>query len=422
MKRSLSIYLFLSMVWLNPANAANEPALGSNLAGLLDYAREYNPELAAMHYEANAAQQRVEPASALPDPLLRMELRDITNKGMPDAPSLLPNQAGSTRYLVMQTIPFWGKRDLKKEMAEAEANQAQGRADATWTDLSAKVKTAYAQYYFTAQSEKLTRELLDLVSGLAETAQARYANGLAPQQDVIRARVEQTGMRNELVMLETEHHHAMARLNTLLRRPAATPLAEPEQLRALPATDKLQYAALETRLLNKNPQLFIEDSKVTGAEKNRAAVYKNRYPDFTLGVSPIQNRGRINEWELMVEFNLPLQQQTRRAQEREAAAMFNVAKASREATQNQALGDLAENLFALESALRIETLTRNNLLPQAQLTFESALAGYETGKVDFATLLDAQGQIRKAKLDTLKAQTEAQMRLADIEKLLGEEL
>ena len=40
--------------------------------------------------------------------------------------------------------------------------------------------------------------------------------------------------------------------------------------------------------------------------------------------------------------------------------------------------------------------------------FAAALAGYETGKVDFATLLDAQRQIRKAKQDVIKAQAEQQ--------------
>ena len=62
------------------------------------------------------------------------------------------------------------------------------------------------------------------------------------------------------------------------------------------------------------------------------------------------------------------------------------------------------------------------LLPQAELTFKSALAGYETGKVDFATLLDAQRQIRNAKLALLRAQASQQQRLADIERLLGEDL
>ena len=51
----------------------------------------------------------------------------------------------------------------------------------------------------------------------------------------------------------------------------------------------------------------------------------------------------------------------------------------------------------------------------------SALAAYENGKVDFATLLDAQRQIRQAKQTRIKAQLEAQMRLAEIEKLAGEE-
>ena len=67
-------------------------------------------------------------------------------------------------------------------------------------------------------------------------------------------------------------------------------------------------------------------------------------------------------------------------------------------------------------------MTTESLLPQSELTYRSALAGYESGKVDFATLLEAQQQIRKAKLNKIKAQADAQMRLAEIEKLLGEDL
>ena len=67
-------------------------------------------------------------------------------------------------------------------------------------------------------------------------------------------------------------------------------------------------------------------------------------------------------------------------------------------------------------------LTKTSLLPQAELSFKAALSGYETGKIDFATLLEAQRQIRQARQNQIKAQAEAQMRLAEIEKLLGEEL
>ena len=51
------------------------------------------------------------------------------------------------------------------------------------------------------------------------------------------------------------------------------------------------------------------------------------------------------------------------------------------------------------------------------------IAGIKTWKDStFAMLLEAQRQIRKARQEILKSQVEAQLRLADIERLLGEDL
>jgi outer membrane protein TolC len=124
----------------------------------------------------------------------------------------------------------------------------------------------------------------------------------------------------------------------------------------------------------------------------------------------------------MVEMNIPLQQGARRAQEREAESMVGAARSRAEALSNQLLGELAGNLAVFESARRTEVLVETQLLPQSDLSLRSALAAYENGKVDFATLLDAQRQIRKAQMDRLKAQVEAQMRLAEIERIVGEDL
>lgn len=410
---------------LAAAPAQAEPAAplpGGSLESLLELARSQNPEFAATRHESEAAAERVYLAGALPDPTLRTELRDITNQAVDASPNVLPGRIGSTKYTLIQPMPFWGKRDLKREVAEAEASQARGRATATWAELAARIKTAYAQYYSAARAEALTREILGLAANLEKITQARYASGLVPQQDAIRAQVEQTGMRGELVAIGNELHHTQVKLNTLLKRPAMAPLAEPERLRPIPSPARLDHATLEQRLRANNPQLFAEEARVAAAEKNRELVYRNRYPDFNLGLSPIQTGSRINEWELMIEMNIPLQQESRRSQEREAQAMLAAAESRREATRNQLLADLAENLSELDSARYVETLTRTSFLPQAELTFKAALAGYETGKVDFTTLLDAQRQIRKAKLDTLKAQAEMQTRLAEIERLLGEDL
>jgi len=375
-----------------------------------------------MRYEADAAAQRVYPAGAFPDPLFRMELQNITNAGSDAQPSLLPSKVGSTKYTLVQPLPFWGKRDLKREVAEADVEQALGRVAVTWSELAANVKASYARYYLAVHNELLVREILELLTRLERIALVRYESGLAPQQDAIRAQVELTTMRGELLMLESEREGLQATLNALLARKSSAPLATPERLRRIPAPAALEPDTLVDRLRSHNPQLFAGDARIRAAEKSKELTYRNRYPDFALGVSPIQTGSRIGAWEMMLEVNIPFQQETRRHQESEAESMLSAARLQKDAAANRLIGELFENVAGLKAAQRIETLTTTSLLPQSEATLQSALAGYENGKVDFATLLDAQRQIRKSRQDRLKAQAEAQTRLAAIERLLGEDL
>ncbi|HCY64241.1 MAG TPA: transporter [Oxalobacteraceae bacterium] len=402
-----------------PASADALP--GGSVQSLLDYARERNPEFAAMRHEAEAASERAAAAGSLPDPKLQIEWRDITKMNTQN-PTLAPSRVGTTRYQIMQEVPWFGKRDLQRDIAHLEADGAKGLSYGTWAELSSRIKASYAQYYAVHQTEGLAREILDLMARLEKVTQARYAGGLAAQPDAIRAQVEQTNLKNELITLDNEKRMLQSRLNMLLARPAQAPLAAPDRLRPLPQPVKLDYAALAERVRARNPRLFAEESRLKAAEKNRDLVYKNRYPDFAVGIAPMQTGGSVKEWEVMFQMTIPLQQAPRRAQEREAQAMLAAAQSRKDATANQVLAELSENLAALDAARRTEMLVANSLLPQAELTYRAALASYENGKVDFATLLDAQRQIRLAKQNRFKAQAEAQARLAEIERLLGEEL
>jgi outer membrane protein, heavy metal efflux system len=400
---------------------ASEAEPGSSVESLLALAKERNPEYASMRHEAQAAGERIAPAGAWPDPRLRVEFEDITKMGEQN-PTLLPNRVGGARYTLMQDLPWFGKRDLKRDIASFEAEGAHGRAMGNWAELSSRIKTGYAQFYYIQHNERLTREILDLMVRLEKIARVRYAGGLAAQQDVIRTQVEQTNLKNEMIALESERLQTQARLNALVARPASAPLAQPERLRPLPEPARLDYAALEERVRARSPQLRTEDARTRSAEKTRELTYKNRYPDVTLGIAPLQSGSSIKEWMLMVEMNIPLQQSSRRSQEREAEAMLAAAQSRKESVTNQALAELSENLSALEAARRTELTITGSLLPQAELTYQSALASYQNGKLDFATLLDSQRQIRQAKQSQIKVQAEGQARLADIERLLGEEL
>jgi outer membrane protein, heavy metal efflux system len=425
MKRSISPLLAAALLTaggLLAVNTANSAELGEDVQSLLEHARSQNPELAAMRAEGEAAAQRVQPAGALPDPVLRVEMMNVNNYGNDAGFNLLPSKVGETKYTLMQMLPAWGKRDLRRDVAAADVQQAAARTSAVWTELAMKIKTSYARYYQAAGTERLTREILDLMSRVEQIAQARYSGGLVPQQDPIRAQIEQTSMRSELIMIESEKRQARARLNALLARDATAPLAEPQALRPLPAAGALDVNALAQRARANNPLVRAEEARILGAEKTRELTRRNRYPDVSVGISPSQMGSRITTWGLMVEVSIPLQQTTRRSQEAESESMVIAARSRSQALAHQLVGDLGENLASLEAARNTEVLLASRSLPQSELSLRSALAAYENGKLDFTALLEAQRQIRKTRQDRLKAQVEAQVRLAEIERIVGEEL
>jgi outer membrane protein TolC len=423
MGTNFKILLYALTLTTCPVLAADVAKIpGAEVGELLQIAQDRNPELASMRHEADAAQARVGASSALPDPVFRIQLQDFTNKNSSGTTTLVPSEVGSTYYRVMQPLPFWGKRGLKQEIAEAESSQARGRTSATWSELATKIKIDFAQYYFVSNSLKLMQEMLELTLSLERIAKSRYSTGLAPQQDVIRAQVEQTGLRRDLLMLESERHHNMTRLNASLQREPNATLAEPQHLRKFPPPAKMEFATLVEQLRKQNPQLYTIQAQINAAEKNRELTYKNRLPDFTLGVGATQMGNDIKMWELMLEFNIPLQQGARRGQEREAESMRAAAQSRKDSALSRLQGELFEFTSALETARRVEAINTSSLLPQAEATLQAVYVGYQNGKVDFATLLDAQRQILKAKLDVLNAQVQAQSNLAQIEKLLGEDL
>jgi outer membrane protein TolC len=410
--------LLAAVLALAAASAAAQP-LGATVDSLLSYARQSNPEFALMLREAEAASARVAPAGNLPDPSFSIELRDITRDGE-ISPTLSPSRVGSTKYTVRQMLPWPGKRDLSRAAAEASAEQSNQAARAAWNELAMRIKLAHARRYELAQRREIAGEIDALLADLESVTRARYAGGLAAQADAVRALSERTMLRGEIISLAAQTRTLDAQLNALLARPPDAPLAVATGLR-MPAED-LQFAPLANHLRDRNADLAADRARVDSAERSRELAYRNRYPDFALSVSPIQRDNRLADWDVMFEVTIPLQQGTRRAQESEAEAMLAAANARREATMQRAIGELGTALAQLAGAREMARLTEASLLPQARVNLQAALSAYEAGKVEFMALLDAERQVRQARLSLLAAEVEGQMRLAEIERLIGEDL
>lgn len=401
---------------------AQERLIGGRVEGLLEFAREVHPEYAALRADIESASARVEPAAALPDPMLRTELRDVTNEGRDASANLLPPRIGGARYTFSQTLPWAGKRDLRRDVAGAAVDEAKAKLRSGWMELATRIKTTYAQHHVHSVSLRHLRESVDLMRRIAEIARTRYAGGLAAQQDVLRAMTEIVAMEADLAVLEGDSAQASARIRALIGRPDNVKLRAPDLLRTLPPAAKLELKALEERVRAASPTLAVEDARIAGATKSRDLADLNGYPDVTLGVAPSQVRNRVSQWELMLEINIPLQQERRSEERREAELRVETARLRRQDALNQSLASVAEAVAGLQVAQRLEVLVTGSLLPQAELNLNAALAAYETGRGEFAMLLDAERQLRRARIELVKARGDQQIRLAEIEKVLGEEI
>ncbi|MBI5164864.1 MAG: TolC family protein [Magnetospirillum sp.] len=397
-------------------------AVGATVDELVAIAKAMNPEIQVMALEAEAAAAKVEGAGSLMDPKIQVVYEDWPkNRTGGDLPST--STSGLTKkFRVSQELPFWGKRDLKREIAEAGARKAAVLKRAVENDLVAKVKVAYAEYHQAHLAIDLARNLLGRMDTLAKLAGARYAQALGRQQDVTRATVEKAMLDSEIARMEAEKRKARARINRLLGRDLAAPLVEAPNPRPIPAREALDLAALTERAQSANPELLAQEATIDGAERSVALAEKSWYPDFEVGAGAVRRAGDITSYEAMVTMNVPLQWGLRNSDIGEAKAMAAAARHQRKARENELGNEVQDAYFSLEADRRVETLLRENSLPQAEIGFQAAAKAYELGRTEFLDVLMAEQQLWKTQIELLKVGLDQQMRVAEIEKLVGGEL
>ncbi|MEO5963551.1 MAG: TolC family protein [Thermomonas sp.] len=413
----LILGLVLGWVMLGQATVrAAEPIPGQDLASIRAWLVVHNPQLRALQAEREAAEARVMPAGALPDPMFSLSLRGID----PDHPSLVPANVDSTTYAVRQTFPLWGKRALARDVAREQAQATGYERDAVELELLARAEDAYVRYWHAREAVVVIDRMIGLVRQVEEIAGVRYALGMAAQQDSIRAQVEQTTLQQGRIERMATRSEATAGLNTVLGRRADAPLAEPAVVPALTLSHGSLTQALARVERGSHPELRASAAMAAAANRNVTLERRNRYPDITVGVGSMQRGNRIEGYELMLEVEIPFQQRARREREREARLREEAALARSDVTRNDLEGRLGAAWARWSSARERRQLTEKTLLPQSEANFKSAMASYQVGQVDFGTLLAALNGWQGADLARLDAQRDELLGAAAVRAIDGD--
>ena len=415
MKFSMSHTLLLPGLFVSSVWAATE---GDSLISLQTAVQENNPQLQQVMAEMQAASARTISAGALADPLFKLEMMDFTPEGK--GTQYLPGKAGQTKYTLMQDLPWYGKRDLKTNVAQQQADAAKFNTAKTLNELKAEVRRLYVRRYETHQMWLLNQEIDSVLRQIEQVTSNRYQQGLVNQQALIQTQLNRSQLAKMQIDLEAEQKQLQSWTNAILNRSPSAELAWPESLPSL--SDNELKALKESDWLKQTPQWQQTVSARNAAALNERLVEKNRYPDFTVGVTAVQNQQQLEEWEGMVQFNLPLNLTRRTADEREAQAMSIAAKAEQQQMNNDLQSQFWRAVTAIEQAKQQQQLLKDKIQEQAALNLRSALLAYQNNQLPLSDLLQAEQQWLEVRQSQIQAASAEQMAYADIEALTGKEL
>jgi outer membrane protein TolC len=392
-----------------------------SLKKTVEEALKRNPEIQMAKNKVESARAKAGQATYLEDPEVNLEAW-----GVPLNHPVKYRRANPLIIGVRQKFPFFGKRGLQGEIAAQEVKVAEEELRAKEIDIAAKVRSAYAEIFMAAKSLETYKELLDLVRQSSATAENLYQVGKAPQQDIFKALLEQTELLNKITWAEKEWITSHAKLNTLLNRSLAAPLEGPEEPSVFPLA--LQFSDLERLAIEQRPELRALEANISRSEKAIELAERNRkYPDFMVGlqywVAPDQSPRHM--YAPMLTLTLPFSPWTRGKHDyevQEALAERQMARSNRDAMKNMALLEVREMLAKVEAASKSVSIYRDGLLPQAEQSFQATLTAYQTGAVNFITLLDAQRSIRDIRLGYYKAVVEYEQSVAELERAVGQKL
>ena len=410
---ALGAVLFVGLV---SGAARTEPA--SEIGKLIDMARRMNPDIAAAALEADAARARVDSVGAFDDPKFKVELAS-PRAGRSLAPS---GRISEELYEVRQMLPLWGKLELKREIAEWDAMKARATARDVENQVAYRVKVAYAEYHVAHLAADETRRLATTVRRLADIARQRYTQSAGKQADATGAAAESSALRAEIARLDSDRERARLRLNRLLGRDTRTPLPATPHPRRIPRLDAAVIERLVDRAHAESPTIGAGVAAANSAERARRLAERNFYPDVELGLGAMRENGRFDNYRAMVEVTIPLQWGRREAEQREATAMAASARAKVEAMRQDVAADIREARAMLDALAARRRAVTGTTVPNARIALDSAVNAYQLGREEFPAVLAAEQSLRRALVETITVQFEEQVRLAEIERLIGGEL
>ncbi len=401
------------------SSAAQTPDVRVSLRELTSEALKNNPEVVAAQKRYEAARQRPSQESTLPDPMISIGYNSVGNP-LPGA-GIGREPVANAAVMVSQELPYRGKLKLKGDMAAKEAQAEFDQYEAVQLNVISRLKQAYYKIQYTYAAADLLTRNRTLLEKLLSVTESRYSVGKAQQQDVFKAQTQISIIETRLVKLEQERVTREAEITSLLNRSAGAPFGRPEELKSKPLSvtlDELYAAAKEN-----SPMLARDQKMIQKSELAVNLAKKEYYPDVTLNAGYYYMGSMPPMYEVRADVKLPLYfWRKQRARVNEQVSNLSQARKTYEATGQSLQFRIKEDYTMAQASQRLMDLYSRNVVPQANLALESSVSTYETGAVDFLSVLSNFTMVLDYEMGYYDEALNFALALSQLEEMTGQRL
>ena len=392
------------------------------LEEVIKTALEANPSLKSFESRWKASSAAVPQAGAWTDPVVRFSLMNLpsTTYAFDEEPMT------GKQITLMQRVPFPGKLSAKKAAMGYESSARENEYHEVSNMIISEVKQAYYDLFYFYRAVQITDNNRGILSSFVDIAQTKFSVGRGIQQDVLRAKVELSKMDEKLVTFKRKKMTLKTRLNTLMDRPANTQIDKIEEI--LKTSHDYSEESLLPKAKNSRPILKAASDRISNKQEMLKNARRNYFPDFNMGVSYTQREelsisglGGVDFLSASVGITIPLytgSKQSKRVEEIKALQRMSEEKYL--SVLNEVEFEIRDLLLRSKEKSELLDLFDNLIIPQAKLSLNSAISGYQVGKVDFLTLLDNEIVLFNYQLKRNRILVDHEKILEILESMVGE--
>lgn len=343
-----------------------------------------NPSLQAVKARAQSEKELILSQYSLSSPRIGfMRESDMSFMQMENGPMKI--------WSVSQEFMFPTKYFSKGKIQTVKAKRSRHELQFKTLEIRAEALTAYFKYYSASRVQSLLHAQKETLREIARIAEARRSAGSVPQQDEMKAHVEQTKIENEIILQEQELLEAQYALNALLNLPPEAVIKMPAKEFNIQKDAKVSLELLDSISFTTSSVFKGDEAMVEESELEKGLTRMNYLPDFMLTYQQAfgtnSSRGRA----IGIEMTVPLWLFTKESSEVASASSKAMAAKRQFESQKRTLEATVKGLQSKVKTLsKLLSIYETALIPQASSTLNSSRSAYSTGRVGFQDLLDAE--------------------------------